>query len=107
MINSYMKIFNVILKTGIYPKSWKQTESNAFLRSTKQACIFFFFLCIYLLMKPNWELLNWSSIILINLLFNIVLQIFGRQFSLKHKDQHSVFFNISRGVKQGDSKRPT
>jgi hypothetical protein len=23
--------------------------------------------------------------------------------SLKHKDQHSVFFNISRGVKQGDS----
>ena len=22
MINSYMKIFNVILKTGIYPKSW-------------------------------------------------------------------------------------
>jgi hypothetical protein len=23
MINSYMKIFNVILKPGIYPKSWK------------------------------------------------------------------------------------
>jgi hypothetical protein len=23
MINSYMKIINVILKTGIYPKSWK------------------------------------------------------------------------------------
>ena len=23
--------------------------------------------------------------------------------SLKHKDQHSVFLNISRGVKQGDS----
>ena len=27
--------------------------------------------------------------------------------SLKHKDQHSVFFNISRGVKQGDSLVPT
>ena len=25
MINSYMKIFNVILKTGIYPKSWKES----------------------------------------------------------------------------------
>ena len=25
--------------------------------------------------------------------------------SLKHKDQHSVFFNISMGVKQGDSLR--
>jgi hypothetical protein len=24
IINSYMKIFNVILKTGIYPKSWKE-----------------------------------------------------------------------------------
>ena len=26
--------------------------------------------------------------------------------SLKHKDQHSVFFNISRGVKQVDSLTP-
>ena len=25
MINSYTKIFNVILKTGIYPKSWKES----------------------------------------------------------------------------------
>jgi hypothetical protein len=25
MINTYMKIFNVILKTGIYPKSWKES----------------------------------------------------------------------------------
>ena len=25
MINSYMKIFNVILKTGIYPNSWKES----------------------------------------------------------------------------------
>ena len=25
MINSYMKIFNVILKTEIYPKSWKES----------------------------------------------------------------------------------
>ena len=25
IINSYMKIFNVILKTGIYPKSWKES----------------------------------------------------------------------------------
>ena len=25
MVNSYMKIFNVILKTGIYPKSWKES----------------------------------------------------------------------------------
>ena len=33
MINSYMKIFNVILKTGIYPKSWKESFTISIYKS--------------------------------------------------------------------------
>jgi hypothetical protein len=33
MINYYMKIFNVILKTGIYPKSWKESFTISIYKS--------------------------------------------------------------------------
>jgi hypothetical protein len=37
MINSYMKIFNVILKTGIYPKSWKESFTIPIYKSWKES----------------------------------------------------------------------
>ena len=178
MNNSYMKIFNVILKTGIYPKSWKESFTIPIYKSGDKN-------------DPN----NYRGISLINCLpkiFNTILnnrlikiiedQLSNSQFgfrenhrtadsifvlkslinkyihknkntiyacfvdlrkafdsvwreallyklckmgvglhffkllkeqylnttsSMKRKDQHSVFFNISRGVKQSDSLKIT
>ena len=174
MINSYMKIFNVILKTGIYPKSWKESftipiyksgdknDPNNYRGVSLVNCLPKIFNTILnnRLIKIIEDQLSNSqfgfrenhrtadSIFVLKSLINKYLhknkkkiyacfvdlrkafdsvwreallyklckmgvglhffkllkeQYLNTTSSLKHKDQHSVFFNISRGVKQGDS----
>jgi hypothetical protein len=175
MINSYMKIFNAILKTGIYPKSWKESFTipiyksgdkndpnnyrgvslvnclpkifNTILnnrlikiiedqlsnsqfgfrenhRTADSIFVFKSFINKYIhkkKMKMHACFVDlrkafdsvWREALLYKLckmgvglhLFKLLKeQHLNTTSSLKHKDQHSVFFNISRGVKQGDSK---
>ena len=173
MINSYMKIINVILKTGIYPKSWKESftipiyksgdknDPNNYRGVSLLNCIPKIFNTIWnnrlikiiedqlsnsqfgfrenhrtavnifvlksLINKYIHENKNkiyacfvdlrktfdsvWRETLLYKLgLFFFKLlkeQYLNTTSSLKHKDQHSVLFNISRGVKQGDSLKTT
>ena len=89
MINSYMKIFNVILKTGIYPKSWKESFTIPIYKSEDKN-------------DPN----NYRGVSLINCLpkiFNTILnnrlikiiedQLSNSQFGFReyHRTADSIF----------------
>jgi hypothetical protein len=84
MINSYMKIFNVILKTGLYPKSWKESFTIPIYKSGDKN---------YPINYRGVSLINCLPKIFNTILNNRLIKLIDDQFGFRenHRTADSIF----------------